>query len=61
MRYTFLIVMLVLIIGVFGLVGLFGGIGDWVRRRRGTDRDTPVVAATDTEFEEDVGKPPPGP
>ena len=61
MRYEVLIVLLVLVIGVFGLVGLFGGIGDWARRRRGVDRDSSVIADSETEFEEDVGKPPPGP
>ena len=61
MRYAILFVMLVLILGVVGLVGLFMGIGDMVRRRRGTDRDSAVIADSETEFEQDVGKTSPGP
>ncbi len=61
MRYTILVVMLVLVIGVVALVALFSGIGDMVRRRRGTDRDSAVIADSGTEFEQDVGTPPPGP
>ena len=61
MRYAILIVLLVLVLGVVGLVGLFSGIGDALRRRRGADRDTAVIADSETEFEQDVGRPPPGP
>ncbi len=61
MRYAILFVMLVLILGIAGLVGLFIGIGDMMRRRRGTDRDGSVIADSETEFEQDVGKTPPGP
>ena len=58
MKFAILFVVLVLLIGVFGLVALFNGVGDVLRRRRGADRDSSVIADSETEFEEDVGKPP---
>ncbi len=59
MRYMILIVVLVLVIGVFGLVGLFSGIGDMLRRRRGVDRDSAVIADSENEIDEDVERNPP--
>ena len=60
MKFAILFVVLLLLVGVFGLVGLFSGVGDMLRRRRGADRDSSVIADSETEFEADVGKPPPG-
>ena len=59
MPYMILIMPLVLVIGVFGLVGLFSGIGDIMRRRRGVDRDSAVIADSQNEIDEDVEREPP--
>ncbi len=59
MTITCLILAFTLLVVVVGLVGMLATVGDTLRRRG--DRDRSVIADSEEEFEEDVGKTPPGP
>ncbi len=61
MKFLLVIVGLVLTLGVIAAFALLSTGSDMLRRWRGQDRDNTVIADSDTEFEADVGKPPPGP
>ena len=61
MMFVFLFVALGLILGAIALLAVVTTGGDLVRRWRGADRDSTVIADSTVEFEADVGKPPPGP
>jgi hypothetical protein len=49
-----------LVIVAIAVLALFSTVSDALRRRRGEDRDTTIIADSGTEFEADVGKPDPG-
>jgi tRNA G37 N-methylase Trm5 len=49
-----------LVIVAIAVLALFSTVSDALRRRRGEDRDTTIIADSGTEFEVDVGKPDPG-
>ena len=61
MKFLLVIVGLVLTLGVIAALALLSTGSDVLRRWRGEDRDGTVIADSATEFEADVGKPPPGP